>query len=108
MHITPDQIPDEVVEAAVSAFLANTGQAHTVTELQRELTAKCMCPALAAALPVLLGEPVGYVGKYAFDTMNTCRNDEQNGFVELWMRPILGQCIAVYTIAAPETPNAHP
>jgi hypothetical protein len=105
MNITTEQIPDEVVEAAVEAFLANTGQAHTVTELQRELTAKCMRPALAAALPVLLGEPVGHVGKFAFDALNASRADEQNGFVELWMRPLSGACIALYTLPTPETPN---
>ena len=60
MNINPEQIPQGVVDLAVETFLSNTGQAHTVTELQRELTAKCIRPALAAALPVLLGEPVAW------------------------------------------------
>ena len=45
MNITEDMVRD-----AVEAFLANTGQAHKVTDLQRELATTCMRPALEAAL----------------------------------------------------------
>ncbi len=40
---------DALVALATDAFLSATGQAHKVTELQRELTTKCM----RAALPVI-------------------------------------------------------
>ncbi len=43
-------VDDALVERAVDAFLANTGQAHKVSELQRELTTTCMRAALVAAL----------------------------------------------------------
>lgn len=47
---TDTKIPDWVVDIAVDAFLSNTGQAHRVTDLQRELTRECMAPALTAVM----------------------------------------------------------
>lgn len=44
------EIPDWVVDCAVEAFLSSTGQAHKVTNLQRELTRECMAPALTAVM----------------------------------------------------------
>lgn len=48
--MTSIDVPDWVVDAAVEAFLSNTGQEHKVTDLQRNLTRECMAPALIAAL----------------------------------------------------------
>jgi hypothetical protein len=48
--MTSIEVPDWVVDAAVEAFLSNTGQTHKVTDLQRNLTRECMTPALTAAL----------------------------------------------------------
>jgi len=103
MNITPEQIPDEVVEAALAAF--NEFRCPNPGSITRCSNDDQMKAALAAALPVLLGEPVGHVGKFAFDALNASRADEQNGFVELWMRPLSGACIALYTLPTPETPN---
>lgn len=54
MNITPEQIPDEVVEAAVAAWLEHPD----VGSVQSMYSG--MAYALAAALPVLLGEPVAW------------------------------------------------
>ena len=64
MNITEDMVRD-----AVEAFLANTGQAHKVTDLQRELATTCMRPALEAALSA---QPV---------TISTGTMKESNGRV---------------------------
>ena len=62
-------ITDDMVRDAVEAFLANTGQAHKVTDLQRELATTCMRPALEAALSA---QPV---------TISTGTAKESNGRV---------------------------
>lgn len=44
----PAAVDEAMVERMVEAFLASTGQQHSVTQLQRDLTTKCMKAALAA------------------------------------------------------------
>lgn len=51
-----------LIPVAVEAFLGSTGQAHTVTQLQRDLTTTCMRAALEAALAALAGAgPVAWM-----------------------------------------------
>ena len=91
MNITPEQIPDEVVEAAFNAM----NPMRFATYPQQELAV-----ALAAALPVLLGEPVGRVINGFTDAMGgSVRVAEWSGD-----EPPLNSLL--YTLPTPETPNA--
>ena len=61
MNIKPEQIPDEVVEAALNAF--NTFPCPNPGSITSCFNDEQMKAALAAALPVLLGEPVAFISK---------------------------------------------
>lgn len=107
MNITPEQIPDEVVEAFLLAEAAFVEKASTIGALVSDALA--VRQALAAALPVLLGEPVAWMLVRAKDgfiraTYNAEPTEEQFAIAACdgdEYRPL-------YTIPTPETPNAHP
>ena len=95
MNIKPEQIPDEVVEAAVAAWLQHpdTGSAQSMYT--------AMASALAAALPVLLGEPVAFISKTELKGIPkhggsslTVLRTKQNG-----------RLIALYTLPTQDTPD---
>lgn len=106
MNITPEQIPDEVVEAALAAF--NEFPCPKPGSITRCSNDDQMKSALAAALPVLLGEPVAWMLVRAKDgfiraTYNAEPTEEQFAIAACdgdEYRPL-------YTIPTPETPNAH-
>lgn len=64
MNIKPEQIPDEVVEAMALSFFPNDYDTHL-----RKMWKPSIAEALATALPVLLGEPVGWQRRYRTDGM---------------------------------------
>jgi len=104
MNITPDQIPDEVVEAAVAAWNEHPDYG-TVQSMYTAIAA-----ALAAALPVLL-VPVTFkyrrlgsvdpnewypCGRELYDAFNAGTTKSK----DLEFIPL------TYTLPTPETPNA--
>lgn len=71
---TERELPDYVVADAVEAFLRSTGQSHSVTQLQRDLTTKCM----RAAIPGILS--------YAATLTRPAASDAVRGLVAKWRR----------------------
>lgn len=92
MNITPEQIPDEVVEAAVAAW----NEHPDYGTVQSMYTA--MAAALAAALPALLGEPILWRVR--------CANGQVMHFD--YEPKHMRTYWPLYTLPTPETPNAHP
>lgn len=43
------------------------------------------------------GEAVGYIAQYSLDALNACRNDEHNGYANIWMRPRDSETIPLFT-----------
>jgi len=109
MNIKPEQIPDDVVEAAAKALhLYGANSINTDTEWDElfdgERLEYCYWAkaALAAALPVLLGEPVAFISKTELKGIPkhggsslTVLRTKQNG-----------RLIALYTLPTQDTPNA--
>lgn len=105
MNIKPEQIPDEVVEAALKASRAvdvvRTGALTKAPDEQR------IRAALAAALPVLLGKPVAWLDPASRDVINAERKHEWMTYfgaggkvkAELYTLPL-------YTIPTQDTLNA--
>lgn len=101
MNIKPEQIPDDVVEAAVAAWF----QHPETGDVQSMYTA--MACALAAALPVLSGEPVAWMDPASRDVINAERKHEWMTYfgaggkvkADLYTLPI-------YTLPTQDTPNA--
>lgn len=54
MNLKPEQIPDEAAQAALEKY-------YTMTGVNAKSCIPHMKAAIAAALPVLLGEPVAWV-----------------------------------------------
>lgn len=100
MNLKPEQIPDEVVEAAVAAWLEHPD----VGSVQSMYSG--MAYALAAALPVLLGEAVAWVDPASRDVINAERKHEWMTYfgaggkvkAELYTLPL-------YTLPTQDTPN---
>ncbi|MGS1076692.1 hypothetical protein [Pseudoxanthomonas beigongshangi] len=100
MNITPEQIPDEVVEAALKASRAvdvvRTGALAKAPDEQR------IRAALAAALPVLLGEPVGWMRRNITYKDTDGRRDGERILSE---RKVFCDDIPLYTLPTPEQFN---
>ena len=96
MNITPEQIPDEVVEAAVAAWHQHP-DCGTVQSMYAAMAA-----ALAAALPVLLVQE-----GYRIDWYDTTFRGKQT-VSETKCSDEFGRSTLLYSIRTPETPNDHP
>ena len=125
MNITPEQIPDEVVEAAARAIERRdnphwsdeefeiwwnrdplfcerrTSWSGYVQMTRKEVALVQARTALAAALPVLLGKPVGYMRE---DSVQALRSNECSAATI--GRNTNGRTIALYTLPTMEQLNA--
>jgi hypothetical protein len=98
MNITPEQIPDEAARAALEKYYRMTG-------IKADSCIPHMKEALAAALPVLLGEPVGWMRRNITYKDTDGRRDGERILSE---RKVFCDDISLYTLPTPETPNDHP
>ncbi|MGN6223662.1 hypothetical protein [Pseudoxanthomonas sp.] len=144
MNIKPEQIPDEVVEAAArelarrhefdpdetwQEFDRNAHHSYAAigetyedpTVVRWHLYKDSARAALAAALPVLLGEPVAWGVQFVWEGMGKSEirmlalyRDEAEGVAYLEQQkispgiPVSVNAIPLYTPPTPEIPNDHP
>lgn len=100
MNIKPEQIPDETASLALEVYDRSFKSGH-------DSSINHMKAAIAAALPVLLGEPVAWMDPASRDVINAERKHEWMTYfgaggkvkAELYTLPI-------YTLPTQDTPNA--
>lgn len=94
MNLKPEQIPGEAASLALEAYDRSFKSGH-------DFSINHMKAALAAALPVLLGEPVAFINK------------RELTWIPRWGGPgsaVLsnkqtGKLVALYTLPTQDTPN---
>ncbi len=116
MNLKPEQIPDEVVEAAMRAeqeFYAEK-RYTSFSDIGSTDARDAMKAALAAALPVLLGEPVLFQSRDRFMEFNwgpwitfEYEQDRDSDFIRMsnadgWQ----AEKRDLYTLPTQDTPNA--
>lgn len=115
MNLKPEQIPDEVVEAALFCTPVNEyGEdmempidAMGLGSIQQLPRAKLiMKAAIAAALPVLLGEPVAWTEKDGDEWVVYGANSEVGQHILHYQKDMhFIRIFPIFSFATPETPN---
>lgn len=95
MNIKPEQIPGEAVSAAMTAY---------ATSCDRGVYEDAIRHAIAAALPVLLGEPVAWIYEERYGYNDSAWIERINRSMPCWETR---NQIPLYTLPTQDTTNEH-